>query len=418
MPTSELIYMTGEDYNTITDILANNEVVLFLGPLFGIDEQNKKMNSRFREHLVNMFTLDDEFENLFILKQSKENLDAGDLVTLRTQFKKFYEAQKPHNVYQQISHLKFTAIVNCSQDLFLYKSFDKSKVNFSHFSAKKADPNETVENIVKTKEDKNTKDSDKTEDKLPIVYNVYGSYMDPQSLITDYETFYNFLISLIGANDEIPQKLKTALKKADIFIFLGFNLTRWYIPLLIRKLYKLAENERVSSYATLEDTLRELNIPGMEQLENEEILDAIKAVTQKHDHDKVSGFLNRYPARFRVTNETNVEFIERLTKGEGVLRDIVDPKALLQKKKELEAVRDNLREIHVKGENLYTLQKLKEYFVGTKNNQKADEVLKLEARHNQVNREFKETRMTYEVRDIQIKNVSDLILDMVNSIVE
>jgi hypothetical protein len=62
----------------------------------------------------------------------------------------------------------------------------------------------------------------------------------------------------LRAEQEFPLQLRDILGKASAFLFLGFDLTRWYIPLLVRKLNQFILNARpktsVYAYACLDDS--------------------------------------------------------------------------------------------------------------------------------------------------------------------
>ena len=70
---------------------------------------------------------------------------------------------------------------------------------------------------------------------LPILYNLFGSIADENSLITTYDAFFNFFISVIGEEHKLPLELQNRLTEANFFVFIGFDLTKWYIPLLMHK---------------------------------------------------------------------------------------------------------------------------------------------------------------------------------------
>jgi hypothetical protein len=427
--SSEIKEMTDVDYNSIRYHLANKEVVLFLGPLFGMDEDENKISTMLRDVLTPNFNLDDEFENLFILQCSKEKIDNGDLVNLRTQFGSFYESQTPHKIYRTISQLKFKAVINCSQDLFLRNAFRDTKTEclFYHFSAKSAQPY-VQENGQAPAND----------DKLPdrtVVYNVYGSYEDQQSLITDYETFYNFLIALIGANQEIPTELKKVLKYADIFLFLGFNLTKWYIPLLIRKLYKIAENERVSSYATLDDTLCAYSqLCEMKPDKLDTAINMLAAAATAGDAENalpeeqpaitaaprvidgvVNNFLDRYPARFRITMDSNLEFVEKLAAGKNVVKPGIKQLAPDQIQQMLKS-KEDLEKMEREGNIPLTLRTLRTHFTQWDEERKYDETVSIEQQYNQVERDFDEKKITAEERGIEIQRINNRIRALIKSI--
>lgn len=93
----------------------------------------------------------------------------------------------------------------------------------------------------------------------PILFNVFGNAEKEDSLITTYADFFKFVISVLGDEQQIPLDLKNAIAQAKIFLFCGFDLTKWYIPLLIHKLhgYKEASGDTVLSAVVDHDNERE-----------------------------------------------------------------------------------------------------------------------------------------------------------------
>ncbi|MCB9266532.1 MAG: SIR2 family protein [Lewinellaceae bacterium] len=72
----------------------------------------------------------------------------------------------------------------------------------------------------------------------PLIYNIFGSIREEESLLLDYDDLFQFLGSIIPAG--LPQKIRNKLKDARSFIFLGFDFNKWYSQLLIQL---LAEKE-------------------------------------------------------------------------------------------------------------------------------------------------------------------------------
>lgn len=370
-------FMTARDYQTITAQLAENDVVLFLGPLFGLTEDLKMINLLFREELVRQnFMLDGEFENFFILKGTSHKTVATDLISLRTQYKRFYESLKPHRIYEDIAMLKFKAIVNCTHDLYMEKALKKYDIDhyFSFFSVKNVSPQADIL-LAGIKEGIDT-------EAQTVLYNVYGSYQDQQSLISDYESFYQFLISLLSAKQEIPQQLKTSLERADVFIFLGFDLTKWYIPLMIRKLFLLANNTKVACYATLDVT----PLPA--------------AGPAPANEEERYSFLYRYPSSFLIAKENSIDFIQKISAGENVQREI-DKAADFEVKDIIQPLLEDFR----KGNTPEVLEKIADTnFKGPTRDQR-DLAARLLNEYAQVNRDFDEHRIDDSRRNIELGKI-------------
>lgn len=69
----------------------------------------------------------------------------------------------------------------------------------------------------------------------PIVYNLIGTFSQPESLIFTYDDLFDYIFSILGDN-RLPQELQIILKNAERFIFLGVNFSKWYMHLLLKLL--------------------------------------------------------------------------------------------------------------------------------------------------------------------------------------
>jgi len=258
--------------------ISNDNCVLLLGPLFGIDGDGNKIHVKLKEHLASCedkFELDDEFDNLSISKKS----DGSQKPALINEICNFYEGARQNVIYEKILDIKFRAIITHTCDLFLYDSDKDHKYDFSFFSKKGTQPVET----------------DGASPSLsgkPVIYNIFGNIGNVNTLITDYDSLYDFLINILRAEQEFPLQLRDILGKASAFLFLGFDLTRWYIPLLVRKLNQFILNARprtsVYAYACLDDS-------------------------RKIAAESVTDSLNKYPLSFVPFKTLNsIELINKL----------------------------------------------------------------------------------------------------------
>ncbi|OJU26355.1 MAG: hypothetical protein BGN92_02315 [Sphingobacteriales bacterium 41-5] len=134
---------------------------------------------------------------------------------------KFYDRLQPNKeLLDKIIHLPFSLILNTNPDKSLVKLFSEKKKNFQfeYFSRR---PNKNKNNI----EDPNPEN--------PLIYNLFGSVEEFQSLVLDFEDLFNHLTTLFN-NTNVPNEVRTVLKNTYTFIFLGFQLEKWDTQLLFR----------------------------------------------------------------------------------------------------------------------------------------------------------------------------------------
>lgn len=164
--------------------------------------------------------LDEDFENLFLLKQ-KDSLKE---YTLKRKLSDCYGLMKPGPIYEAVARLPFKAIISCTADPMLEKAFikvgKKNDYQFRWYSSKGSNSGKE-ESIAK----------DKT-----ILYNLFGKSDDPETLIVNYEAFFKFFVSLFNNNNPMPKDLQLVLDEAKFFMLLGFDMSKWYFPFIVSKL--------------------------------------------------------------------------------------------------------------------------------------------------------------------------------------
>jgi len=67
----------------------------------------------------------------------------------------------------------------------------------------------------------------------PLLYNLCGTKDRFDSMVLDFDDLYEYLKSVFS-QPGLPQNLRTALDNCNTFLFLGFQLDKWYTQLLIR----------------------------------------------------------------------------------------------------------------------------------------------------------------------------------------
>lgn len=221
--------------------LEEGKCVLFLGPQFAMDEAGQKVHAHLKSYLQQTpfkDKLDFSYDNLFIFKNPKPR--SGDKMRLNIQLKNKYQTLKPHEIYQLIPYIPFSAIISCSPDSYLKKAFKKvnQDIHFRYYSRKGAS-NSTAESNSTTESNGTIPENPP----LPFLYNVFGYITDEESLITTYESFFKFIISIMGEEQQLPLELRNHVADAKIILFMGFDMTKWYIPLLIHKLNSFNQND-------------------------------------------------------------------------------------------------------------------------------------------------------------------------------
>ena len=209
------------------EYIESGHCILFLGPNFALDSGGKKIHEQIKTHLqTSSFAekLDFSYDNLFIFKESKPR--AADKMRLNLELKKSYKNIKTHDIYNKIAAIPFSAIISCSPDDLIKRAHDEEQfdINFQYYSRKGVNSTANGEKKQAT-----------------YLYNVFGFYDNEDSLITTYESFFKFIISILGDEQKLPLELRNRIAQAKIFVLMGFDLTKWYMPLLVHKIHSFKQ---------------------------------------------------------------------------------------------------------------------------------------------------------------------------------
>jgi len=289
----------------ITSNIKTGNCVLVLGPMFGINTIGKPIYDDIQDLLREedgSLMLDDEFQNLYLV----EKMDSYDQTEIEEMIFRSYERfsiddiykfqeddvnKVPENIYEKTAKIKFNAFINFTQDVFLKNAFDKNenlKYQFTYLSIYQA--LSQFEKISSEPEYKN----------WPFLYNLFGNYQHKQSLIYSYDRFYKFFFKILGESNEssvYPPEIVTRLADARIFILLGFDLKKWYVPIFIAKLCKIGR-------------------------ENKEDRPMVVAALDNTNVDNLTyvSWLTRYPLKLKFI-KNSYDFINKLSKIHGVIHE-------------------------------------------------------------------------------------------------
>jgi hypothetical protein len=67
----------------------------------------------------------------------------------------------------------------------------------------------------------------------PLLYNLFGSIEDDESMIFTHDDMFDFLFAIAGRH-QLPDEIRNELKTAKSFILLGFKFDKWYVKLILR----------------------------------------------------------------------------------------------------------------------------------------------------------------------------------------
>jgi hypothetical protein len=320
----------GDLIQDLIEDINEKKTILLLGPeILQIDEKplirytHQKLLERVGEEIIYYYDQD----SLFLFRDEDAKLNAP------RQLKRIYrELVIDNTIFKKILEIPFHLIISLNPDTFLtdIASGENYSVphHFSHFRfmgevALDEIPEATKEN--------------------PLFYNLCGCIREDESMVLDYEDLFGLLQSILGP-DGIPNKIKTELRKARSFLFLGFDFEKWYSQLLLQLLTgerkgsrKLAINTTISNPESRDFLLHQFRIE----------------------------FLNKSQGFFQALHEKCTEI--------GLLRELKKPIKLDTEKKV------EIKNLIARNEINDAIQVLKRMTIGSS---VYDEIILLEGRYN------------------------------------
>ena len=120
--------------------------------------------------------------------------------------------------------MPFHLILSLSPDKILSKAFDQLELpHHFHFYDKK--------NYNEKRDDEKLNFQPSKDNRL--IYNVFGSIDNEDSLILSYDDLFEFLQKILN-NHSLPKTVRETIMDANCFVFVGFNYGKWYLKLLLR----------------------------------------------------------------------------------------------------------------------------------------------------------------------------------------
>lgn len=236
--------ITNNDWLDILDDIKDQKAVLLIGPeIMQIDgnSMNKhlrdSLNKQNREDIAYYYERDGFF--LFKSPESK--------VRVARQVKRFYREMQPDEaILQRIVQIPFHLVMSVNPDTFVSEAFYRSGVKhrFHYFQHRHRDnENDEIEKPTKA---------------LPLVYNLFGSKDQDDSLVLDYDDVYKMLQSALGTVG-LPKKLMRVFQEASTYIFLGFQFDKWYSQLLLKF---LSDNGRIEKRISINNPVNDEDTNG------------------------------------------------------------------------------------------------------------------------------------------------------------
>jgi hypothetical protein len=212
---------------TIYNKINEGNCICVLGPELAVDQASgKKLDLLLAEQLTSSFPQlevdplkknDLAYVSMRVHAASPQILDP---LTFRNSVKGFYQHYEQHipAIYNKLAELPFRLILNTSFDQYMALAKGDSAF-FAHYNYQR-----NRNQLEELKEDQS------------LIYNLFGSYHDPESLILSKAEQIDYLNNLGRAVSKIPEFIRAQMNENSLYLFLGFNAESWHLPLLFRAL--------------------------------------------------------------------------------------------------------------------------------------------------------------------------------------
>ena len=231
--------MKEHDWRSLLHTIRKGDCILFLGPEMAtasVEEVQRPLIELLSEQLA------EEIEGEGVVNQSDLAHVARKYSMKRSQLASkiaattFYEQHaacisKP---YEDLAALPFPLIVNTSHDACFVNALKKEgkscELSFYDYNGKR--PGLAPEGTAAK----------------PLVYSMYGSIEEPNSMVLSENDLLDFLVSVIAKEPPLPANISGAFKeKSACFLFLGFSFKNWYLRILLHVLQ--SRSRSIESFA-------------------------------------------------------------------------------------------------------------------------------------------------------------------------
>ena len=163
------------------------------------------------------------------IAQHYEDADGFGAGTLRSQTASFYASApfEPSAVHRALAALPFPLILTKSHDRLLHDALEAAgKQPVSYRYNLRGDRSDNPEFVASGSS------------ATPILYYLFGTPDEPQSLIISENDLLDFLIAVVAERPPLPNSLSKALQRQGVsLLFVGFGIRHWYLRVLLKALF-------------------------------------------------------------------------------------------------------------------------------------------------------------------------------------
>ena len=137
-------------------------------------------------------------------------------------------------IYRQLADLPVQLIINTNPDNYIQRALqEKGKQFHNHYYNFRRE----IETPI---------DLDKISVERPLVYNLFGSLDETESMVLTREDHTEFTRNVVRDDPRIPEEILGQFDHRKTYLFFGFNLENWQFGLLLDSLKLREENTTLS----------------------------------------------------------------------------------------------------------------------------------------------------------------------------
>ncbi|MDX2250102.1 MAG: SIR2 family protein [Bacteroidia bacterium] len=199
------------EWEAILENISSGKTIVCLGPEL-LNREGKRLDTLLREAAGGQAKTYDD--GLFYF--------GGSDIVAYSKIKRLYQQPFPglEEILEKIARIPFQIIISLTPDHHLEKAFENQQFAFQHatYVRRKSAPDITPPSH-----------------ETPLIYHLLGEIEQRESLVLTHDDLYDFFESVIE-HRSMPELLKSRIKEAYNYIFIGLPFEKWYMQLLLRVL--------------------------------------------------------------------------------------------------------------------------------------------------------------------------------------
>lgn len=207
-----------ENMEEIVDNILSEKTVILLGPNANLASPGQPLQESFLKVIKEKYDLIVEHDRDFLVT-FKKTRDKFRFISL---LRKFYQ-QLPsnHNTLRKLVRIPWNLLISVNPDLTIKQAFVDQGIphEFRYYDKNTLQEGEKLEPPTKD---------------FPLIYNLFGSIEEQNSLILTHDDLFDFIFSILGNQKKLPDELLRVIHDAKLFIFLGFEFDQWYLKLMLK----------------------------------------------------------------------------------------------------------------------------------------------------------------------------------------